>query len=336
MDTPITDDYVISLLQKEAQPSKLGSAFPASKRDRNAPKPNTRFLRNLVRDADSHNSALLAKEKAETRARLRGLEREGEKRSRDETTNDEEGGVKRRREDEREEKGERRIEGDQKGATETWAKAHARKTANETRIAHHHAENIDRTENAHQTTTRDQDRLVKAVGESADARTARKQPIDIQTTTGADAHIHAIAMSDSDPLDSLIGPAPPPISRPRGRGANNTTNRTTIDLRFNDPSYNPRADVAHSDSEGEGEKDQWATSLEALRDRAAWREKGAQRLREAGFGDRDVEKWEGSGREKDERDLRWRARGEGREWDAGKVAGEEGEVRVKAAWTQGL
>ena len=89
-------------------------------------------------------------------------------------------------------------------------------------------------------------------------------------------------------------------------------------------------------SESEGEKDDWSTSLEAIRDRAAWREKGAQRLREAGFGEREVENWEGGGREKDERDLRWRSKGEGREWDAGKVAGDEGDVRVKAAWTKGL
>lgn len=139
--------------------------------------------------------------------------------------------------------------------------------------------------------------------------------------------------SDSDPLTSFLGPAPPPSSRPRGRGAA-ATNRSTMDLRFNDPSYNPRADVAQSESEGE--KDDWSASLEAMRDRAAWREKGAQRLREAGFGERDVAKWESGGREKDERDLKWRGKGEGREWDAGKVEGMEGEVRVKAAWTRGL
>jgi hypothetical protein len=73
-----------------------------------------------------------------------------------------------------------------------------------------------------------------------------------------------------------------------------------------------------------------------MRDRAAWREKGAQRLREAGFGEVEVGKWESGGREKDERDLKWRARGEGREWDAGKVSGLEGEVRGKAEWTKGL
>lgn len=118
-----------------------------------------------------------------------------------------------------------------------------------------------------------------------------------------------------------------------------------MDLRFNDPTYDPRADVALSESDGEGGgggavKDDWATSLEAMRDRAAWRIKGAARLREAGFGERDVQKWESGGREKDERDLKWRGKGGGREWDLGKVEGgeDEGEfkVRGKAAWTKGL
>ena len=54
-----------------------------------------------------------------------------------------------------------------------------------------------------------------------------------------------------------------------------------------------------------------------------------------------MQKWESGGREKDERDLKWRGRGEGREWDAGKVGEEGGEdvgfqIRGKAAWTKGL
>jgi len=120
-----------------------------------------------------------------------------------------------------------------------------------------------------------------------------------------------------------------------------------MDLRFNDPSYNPRTDVALSDSENEAgrdgvgkTKDDWSLSLEAMRDRAAWRIKGAARLREAGFKDADVQKWETGGREKDERDLKWRGKGEGREWDAGKVEEGEGDIgfqiRGKAEWTKGL
>ena len=61
-----------------------------------------------------------------------------------------------------------------------------------------------------------------------------------------------------------------------------------MDLRFNDPSYNPRADVALSDSETEGagasKDDPWSTSLETLRDRAAWRIGDALAALAEGFG----------------------------------------------------
>lgn len=39
----------------------------------NAPKPNTRFLKNIIKETDSHNAALRAKEVEESRARLRSL-----------------------------------------------------------------------------------------------------------------------------------------------------------------------------------------------------------------------------------------------------------------------
>lgn len=39
----------------------------------NKPKPNTRFLRNIIKDTDNHNAALLAKEAVESRSRLEGL-----------------------------------------------------------------------------------------------------------------------------------------------------------------------------------------------------------------------------------------------------------------------
>jgi hypothetical protein len=51
----------------------------------NKPKPNTRFLQNIIKNTDSHNAALRAKETAESRARLESLgsnERREEKASR--------------------------------------------------------------------------------------------------------------------------------------------------------------------------------------------------------------------------------------------------------------
>ncbi|KAI9050497.1 hypothetical protein LZ554_005659 [Drepanopeziza brunnea f. sp. 'monogermtubi'] len=75
----LTDDYVASLLAKDAKESSIKyssvglEAFGRSKPPANKPKPNTRFLRNIIKDTDSHNAALLAKEAAESRARLKSL-----------------------------------------------------------------------------------------------------------------------------------------------------------------------------------------------------------------------------------------------------------------------
>ena len=76
-NTALTDDYVAELLKRDAAQKKNASAFIASgwgsllSRPRGkAPKPNTRFLKNIVRDADAHNAALRKKEQEDSRARL--------------------------------------------------------------------------------------------------------------------------------------------------------------------------------------------------------------------------------------------------------------------------
>ncbi|KAK7511942.1 uncharacterized protein IWZ02DRAFT_485242 [Phyllosticta citriasiana] len=133
--------------------------------------------------------------------------------------------------------------------------------------------------------------------------------------------------SDTDPLDDILGPLPPslePASRPRGRGATNFNN--TMDKHFA-ADYDPSQDV-RVDSE---EEDDWDMALEALRDRQKWQQQGAERLKAAGFTEEEIEKW-ASGQEKSEEDVKWRKKGEGREWDRGKVIGEDGFVDLKAEW----
>ncbi|KAM0561151.1 hypothetical protein ACHAPJ_003655 [Fusarium lateritium] len=53
-------------------------------------KPNTRFLRHIIKDTDNHNKALLAKEAAESKARLKDLERaeDAKRRKTNPTTHD--------------------------------------------------------------------------------------------------------------------------------------------------------------------------------------------------------------------------------------------------------
>lgn len=82
MSDDFSDDYVAELLKRDAKAknkeySFVGlSAFRPSKPSSNAPKANTRFLRNIIRETDSHNAALKEKEVAEARARFRALRKD--------------------------------------------------------------------------------------------------------------------------------------------------------------------------------------------------------------------------------------------------------------------
>lgn len=92
-------------------------------------------------------------------------------------------------------------------------------------------------------------------------------------------------------------------------------------------SYDPKVDVK-LDPEDE---DDWDQALEALKDRQRWKQQGADRLKAAGFTDDEVKKWEKGGN-KDEADVKWAKKGEGREWDRGKVLDEDEEVVLEPEW----
>ena len=98
--------------------------------------------------------------------------------------------------------------------------------------------------------------------------------------------------------------------------------------------YDPAED-AHPDPDVE--TDDWDQALEALRDRQKWQQRGAERLRAVGFSEDEVSKWtQGKSKgstamEKDEADVRWKGRGESREWDRGKIISEEG-VLTEPEW----
>ncbi|KAL8708248.1 MAG: hypothetical protein Q9220_006825 [cf. Caloplaca sp. 1 TL-2023] len=72
----LTDEYLAQLLAKDAKDkaNKYSSyglqSFLPRRPTTNAPKPNTRFLKNIIKETDSHNAALRAKEIADARARL--------------------------------------------------------------------------------------------------------------------------------------------------------------------------------------------------------------------------------------------------------------------------
>ncbi|KAI0578830.1 hypothetical protein Alg130_07762 [Pyrenophora tritici-repentis] len=132
--------------------------------------------------------------------------------------------------------------------------------------------------------------------------------------------------SDSDPLEAIVGPLPPPPEptvRSKGRGAFKP-NSMGIESRFSS-TYDPKTDVrVNSDVE-----DDWGDALEALRDRARWQQQGAERLKAAGFTNNQVKKWE-KGDLPNEEDVVWSRKGQAREWDRGKVVDEDGDVELKA------
>ncbi|PGG95200.1 hypothetical protein GX51_08307 [Blastomyces parvus] len=210
------------------------------------------------------------------------------------------------------------------------------------------------------------------------------QSRDVDTIEPAGPASASDSDSDSDPLESLIGPLPPsaendntPPLRSRGRGAYKSKSNT-IDAHFA-PDYDPALDIHPDDQdEDEGntanpskgltgrrrpvaglvtaEDDDWDMALEALRDRALWRRKGADRLRAAGFDEGVIKKWAGNGafagldggaggaggagggvyrdtgRERDVADVKWVKRGEQRDWDRGKVLTDDGQVEIRPEW----
>jgi hypothetical protein len=62
----------------------------------------------------------------------------------------------------------------------------------------------------------------------------------------------------------------------------------------------------------------WSDTVEAYRDRLKLQKNREQRLRAAGYSDKDLVKFKDGGGDKQEADVKWAKRGEQREWDIGK------------------
>ncbi|EOO01831.1 putative pre-mrna-splicing factor 38b protein [Phaeoacremonium minimum UCRPA7] len=282
-DELLTDEYVAGLLAKEAKDasakySAMGLEAYNSSRPSNKLKPNTRFLRHIIKETKNHNEALLAREAAESQARLQDLaEAEDKKRKR---YKPESGAIRNR----------------QLGDIAAILGGKKRRRAAE-------EEGKEQLGPAR-----------ASVSGKDDGRLKQDSPPQDEPDEG----------EDSDPLADIIGPAPPPPTRIRGRGAPGSS---AMDSRFSD-NYDPKSDVQPDTTAG----DDWDDALEALRDRAKWRQQGADRLRAAGFTDEQVSKWEKSGGEKNMDDVQWSRAGEKREWDRGKVLGDDGTIGHGAEW----
>ncbi|KAI1127260.1 hypothetical protein F5Y10DRAFT_243228 [Nemania abortiva] len=370
----LTDDYVAELLAKEANDCSLKysamglDAFKSNKRPANQPKPNTRFLNNIIRDTNSHNRALLAKENAESQARLRDLE-EADRQKRDEEQRRERrskpgpgdtrkrmlgdiaailgGPSKRRRRDEGDgspadapldwEELDSRRDHDRKGKSrETRHLEDDAKSKNGSRKDDRYSETHDSHRHSHRRRERRRDRRSSSREEAEDRHRRRRERSPGEKderhrhhrrSDKEEAHEPVPSSSkdndsDSDPLDDIIGPAPPSKSTVRRRGRGHNAAMSGIDSRFA-ADYDPTIDVTPDPDEADG--DDWDNAVEAFRDRQKWKQQGAERLRSAGFTEDQIRKWE-KGDKKDESDVQWNKAGGVREWDRGKVVDADGGV----------
>lgn len=362
----LDDDYVISLLTKDAEANKkrylssgLGSLLP-KRRNESAPKPNTRFLKNIIRDADSHNAALKVKEEEEAAAKLRDLRRDGRsgKRRRESGSEDSKSGKRRRTTDDegrwarvfgglgqqtirQSEKRPRHEKENRPRGSKHYDERHSSRLGSSKdekgrRTRHDRSSDSKRSRDDDQRESRSGlKRLTDSSGRPSNSRSCSPRNRRRDEKDIPDRRQNGY---ESDPLDDILGPQRPPRKRPRGRGA--YKDASAMDARF-DPKYNPKADIDISADDGEG--DDWDMALEAMRDRMKWRSQGGDRLRAAGFSEEEVRRWEGSNgllgrddtsREKDIDDVKWKKKGEGREWDHGKVVGEDGDVDLRAKWAR--
>ncbi|KAI7784651.1 hypothetical protein LA080_009588 [Diaporthe eres] len=379
-DELLTDDHVAELLAKEAKDCSLKystmgmeayTSSPSSSRPANKAKPNTRFLRNIIKGTEHHNKTLTAKELADSQARLKELaDTEEEKRRRYKPSANEIRGrqlgniaallqgqpaQKRKRTAATEEeitdlRMARAAEDARRLADTAAARRRARDKDGKRRRSlerynarrGHDDDGKDRSRRAN-TSSGDEDRAAddrkrrhrSRSPKSSSRKHRQRSPLRGKgkersthgTSSRSDDTTERVDKSsrraknededaDSDPLEDLIGPAPPP-KMPRGRGA--LRGVSGMDSRFSSD-YDPKSDVQMEDEDG---RDDWDDALEALRDRARYRQQGADRLREAGSNEDQIKKWE-KGDEKSIDDVQWTKAGEKREWDRGK--GDDQEV----------
>ncbi|EEA19478.1 hypothetical protein TMatcc_009613 [Talaromyces marneffei ATCC 18224] len=395
-DPTNNDEYVAQLLASEAKDKSLKYSalglqayLPRRPTDR-APKPNTRFLKNILRDTDTHNAALRRKEEEDARERmckLRGERspprRERRHQDRSPSRRDKERSSRREHIDDssrehhksRSERHRRRHEGDGSESDrdrETSSRSHRRHRDEERRSRRSRRES-SRSRHRSSRYSRDKRSASPRRSRSESLGSSRRhrhndkdyerrkrddRPAEDDTAQLESRKDAYSSDNESDPLEDLVGPLPRekasgiPI---RGRGSYRQ-NTSTIDAHF-ERDYNPKLDVDLSDNDEtskrssrrpvaglmtKDEDEDWNMALEALRDRANWRQKGEERLRTAGFDESTVRRWkedpafangssnnDAAGRVED---VKWAKKGEGREWDRGKVLNEHGHYDVKGQW----
>ncbi|KAK5994937.1 hypothetical protein PT974_03326 [Cladobotryum mycophilum] len=377
-DEFLTDDYVADLLAKEASDCSLKysamglEAFNAKSKPTNMPKPNTRFLRHIIKDTDSHNKALLAKEAAESRARLKDLEHSEEVKRR--KTNPDAKDIRKRQLGDIQSilGGKRQRVGDEKPASDDQE---ARRSSDRDRDSRKSSRKDDLVSNRDdrreygRLSRSDGDRRLEKTSHTDEARRSKKSRHgDHSSDEESRHHRHRSRRDrsrsprrrhrsrsprekrskhrhrsplvekdsqkepsskkvedDSDPLEELIGPAPPPKYRGRGTVAG----AAGIEMRFSE-AYDPKTDVLLDEEKG----GDWDDAVEAYRDRQKLRLNQEDRLRAAGFADHQIQQINSVQKEKTEQDVVWTKAGEKREWDRGKRVDDDGDVELRGIFSE--
>ncbi|TGZ77982.1 hypothetical protein EX30DRAFT_398075 [Ascodesmis nigricans] len=348
MDPLDDDDYVANLLKSEAKSkasdysSRGLQAFLPSRPTSGAPKPNTRFLRNLVRDVDSHNAALREQEALNKSSRLRSnatarnLTGPRDHGKRDRHDSDRHHDKRRRtRSPSPAERGDKHSRHRSRSSSPRRYRSSHHRTDHKSHRSRRKDKSPRREEQRNSSGRHRRDRSRNRSRHRSRSRSPRRN----RKSSGNRREDHWTHTKNckrspspkdedsSDPLEEIVGPLPPPSTQPRGRGA---IGKSRLDERFQD-SYDPSMDV-QPDSDEDAE---WDNAVEAFRDRLKWKQQGAERLRSAGFAEDFISAWENNATE-DETKLKWAQKGATREWDRGKVVDDDaGTVELKAAWTRG-
>ncbi|KAL3466714.1 hypothetical protein BJX64DRAFT_249716 [Aspergillus heterothallicus] len=378
------DDYVAQVLADEARNSSMkysslgAEAYMTRRPTGSAPKPNTRFLRHIIKETDNHNTALKRKEEREARERMRQLQgqessstkdryrhrshRSDDRTSRRDTRKDEEHRHRSHRERHRsrspsldknrgrpfERRNERRDREEDRHRRSRKSYRHRSYSRSRSRSPHGRDPKHRDRDRSHRKRSSRRSRSPESKERRKEERTTREKNISFPAPESQYEH----SGNESDPLEDLVGPLPKEkaLIRSRGRGAFKP-NSSNIDAHFL-PNYDPALDVQpdHDDSESGNRStrrpvaglmtgdDDWELALEALRDRARWKQSGEERLREAGFNTDIIDRWKtntsvAAGNDEGRiGSVKWSTKSEGREWDRGKFINKDGHVDVKASW----
>ncbi|VUC32344.1 unnamed protein product [Clonostachys rosea] len=355
----LTDDYVAELLAKDAQDCSLKysamgmEAFRTNKKPANLPKPNTRFLRHIIKDTDTHNKALLAKEAAESKARLEDLEHSEEVKRLKSNPNSRDirrrqlgdihailGGKKRRRTEEPE--------------SSSGSRDSRRHRSGASGESSHKTSSRDLFKERHDDRTR-HGRLDDDYGDHGD-RTGResgrlrRRERDHDSDSDDERHRHSRRRRHRSRSPDHRRRSRSRERRHRHRSRSPLVRDISTKQREKSPrsdsdsedelvgpmpapqprgrgalagssgidrrfseTYDPKTDVQMDDEEG----GDWDNALEAFRDRQKLKQNQEARLRSAGFGEAQIQKLQAGG-EKLEEDVRWSQAGEKRAWDKGK------------------